>query len=205
LEGSPTGAGNLEWFVSQFLEEKKELLRQAGAGSVFAWADAEVARLSPHEQDPFFLPFLYGTNVGYPVKSCILGLTSRHTRADVMRAVYEGCVFAHNTHLERLYAFRSKPQVIRLTGGAARSEVWSQMFADIFQIPVEIPRGTELGALGAAIAAAVACGRYSSYEEAVAGMTRISRRHAPDPLRRDVYAIRFKKYLKAIAALKRFF
>ena len=205
LEGSPTGAGNLEWFVSEFLCDKKELLKQAGGTSVYAWADAAVAELTPHENDPLFLPFLYGSNVGYPAKSCFLGLTSRHTRTDVMRAVYEGCVFSHNTHLQRLYKFRAKPEVIRLTGGASRSAVWTQLFADIFQVPVEIPDGSELGALGAAVAAAVACGIHPSYEAAVAAMTRIARRHTPDPLRRDFYALRYERYLKAVESLRSFF
>ncbi len=202
LEGSPTGAGNLEWFVSEFLSDKRELLKQAGKESVFAWADAAVAALSPHEDDPLFLPFLYGSNVGYPAKACFLGLTSRHTRTDVMRAVYEGCVFSHNTHLQRLYKFRAKPEVIRLTGGASRSAVWVQMFSDIFQVPVEVPDGSELGALGAAVAAAVACGLYPSYEKAVASMTRVARRYEPDAQRRAIYALRYEKYLKAVEALK---
>jgi L-xylulokinase len=205
LEGSPTGAGNLEWFVSEFLSDKQELLKQSGGERVYAWADAAVGRLTPHESDPLFLPFLYGSNVGYPAKACFLGMVNRHTRADVMRAVYEGCVFSHNYHLQRLYAFRAKPEVIRLTGGASRSAVWVQMFADIFQVPVEVPDGSELGALGAAIAAAVACGLYPSYEKAVAAMTRVARRHEPDPARREIYALRYAKYLKAVEALKNFF
>jgi len=205
LEGSPTGAGNLEWFVNEFLGEKQELLKQAGQGSVYAWADAAVGANAPRENGPLFLPFLYGANVGYPAKSCFLGLESRHTRDDVMRAVYEGCVFSHNTHLLRLYAFRAKPDVIRLTGGAARSAVWSQMFADVFQVPVEIPDGSELGALGAAVAAAVACGIHPTYEAAVAAMTRVARRHDPDPARREIYAARYAKYLKAVSALRDFF
>jgi L-xylulokinase len=205
LEGSPTGAGNLEWFVDEFLGDKKELLRQAGGERVYAWADAAVGKLAPHESDPLFLPFLYGSNVGYPAKACFLGMVNRHTREDVMRAVYEGCIFSHNYHLQRLYAFRAKPEVIRLTGGAARSAVWSQMFADIFQVPVEIPDGSELGALGAAVAAAVACGLYPSYEAAVASMTRVARRHEPNPALREIYALRYAKYLKAVEALKVFF
>lgn len=205
LEGSPTGAGNLEWFAGEFLSDKKELLRQAGQGSVFAWADATVAALAPHADDPVFLPFLYGSNAGYPAKACFLGLTSRHTRADAMRAVYEGCVFSHNTHLRRLYKFRPKPEVIRLTGGAARSAVWTQMFADVFQVPVEVPDGSELGALGAAIAAAVACGVHPSYEAAVSAMTRVARRHEPDASRSEIYAGRYEKYLRAVEALKGFF
>ncbi|HNX34092.1 MAG TPA: FGGY-family carbohydrate kinase [Kiritimatiellia bacterium] len=205
LEGSPTGAGNLEWFIGEFLGDKKELLRREGQGSVYAWSDAAVAAKVPRENDPLFLPFLYGSNVGYPAKACFLGLESRHTREDVLRSVYEGCIFSHNTHLQRLYAFRSKPDVIRLTGGAARSTVWSQMSADIFQVPVEIPDGTELGALGAAVAAAVASGIYPSFETAVASMTRVARRHEPDAARRDIYALRYAKYLKAVSALREYF
>ena len=205
LEGSPTGAGNLDWFVNEFLADKKELLKQAGTGPVYAWADTTVGAMTPRESDPLFLPFLYGSNVDYPAKACFLGLENRHTRNDVMRAVYEGCAFSHNTHLQRLYAFRNKPEVIRLTGGAARSAVWMQMFADIFQVPVEIPDGSELGALGAAVAAAVACGIYPSYEVAVASMTRVARRHEPDPSRGEIYAKRYAKYLKAVSALRDFF
>jgi L-xylulokinase len=122
-----------------------------------------------------------------------------------MRAVYEGCAFAHNTHLRRLYKFRPPPEVIRLTGGASRSAVWTQMFADIFQVPVEVPEGTELGALGAAVAAAVACGLHASYEQAVAAMTRVARRFEPNPLLEGVYRARYEKYLKAVKALKGFF
>lgn len=202
LEGSPTGAGNLDWFVSEFLAERQTLLKQSGAGGVFAWADATVAPLAPREDDPLFAPFLYGSNCGAPAKAAFLGLTSRHTRDDVLRAVYEGCVFSHNTHLQRLYAFRPKPDVIRLTGGASRSAVWAQMFADIFQVPVEIPDGSELGALGAAIAAAVACGLHPSYEAAVRAMTRTARRHEPDPLRAATYAARYAKYTRAVERLK---
>jgi len=205
LEGSPTGAGNLEWFVSEFLGDKKTLLKQEGIGSVYVWADAAVSAMAPRESDPLFLPFLYGSNVGYSAKACFLGLESRHTRNDVMRAVYEGCIFSHNYHLQRLYAFRPKPEVIRLTGGAARSAVWVQMFADIFQVPVEIPDGSELGALGAAVAAAVACGIHPSFERAVAAMTRIARRYEADASRRDIYTLRYAKYLKAIATLRDFF
>jgi L-xylulokinase len=120
----------------------------------------------------------------------------------VLRAVYEGCVFSHNMHLQRLYAFREKPEVVRITGGAARSAVWMQMFADIFQVPVEVPEGTELGALGATIAGAVATGLYPSFEDAIRAMTRMARRYEPNPLRAEIYATRYAAYSKACTALK---
>ena len=205
LEGSPTGAGNLEWFVAEFLEEKRILLDRGREGSVWQWADGVVAGLEPLEDDPLFLPFLYGSNVGAGYKACLLGMESRHGRDRVLRAVYEGCIFSHNWHLDRLCKFRPRPAAVRLTGGASKSSVWVQMFADIFQLPVEVPDGSELGALGAAIAAAVACGVYASYEQAVAAMTRVARRQQPNPDLACVYAARYHKYLAAVEALGPYF
>ena len=91
---------------------------------------------------------------------------------------------------------------IRLTGGAARSEVWGQIFADVFQAPVEIPSGTELGALGAAICASVAAGCHPGYAEACRAMVKIARRQEPDPANRDVYATKYDRYRSVLAALE---
>jgi len=200
LEGSPTSASNLEWFVTEFLSAEKAAAEEDGK-SVYELCNEMVASVSAEETSITFLPFLYGSNVGAGAKSCFVGLEGFHTRAHVVRAIYEGIVFGHNTHLQRLLNFRDRPEVIRFTGGAARSKVWVQMFADCFQIPVEIPAGTELGALGAAIAAAVAVGCYSSYEEAVGAMTSIARRQDPDPTQKEIYAAKYDRYKKVITAL----
>ncbi len=199
LEGSPTSASNLEWFVTEFL--RPEFEAKGAADKVFDACNAMVASVDPAANDIVFLPFLYGNNVPSGGKSCLIGLEGHHRRADVVRAIYEGVVFGHNTHLQRLLNFRDVPDVIRFTGGAARSEVWVQMFADCFQIPVEIPAGTELGALGAAIAAGVACGEFAGYEEAVSAMTRIARRQDPDPAMKEVYAEKYARYQKTISQL----
>jgi len=75
------------------------------------------------------------------------------------------------------------------------------MISDAFGVPVEIPDGTELGALGAAICAAVAVGCYESYEKAIGAMVRFSRVHRPDPALKAVYAGKYERYKKVIAAL----
>ena len=110
-------------------------------------------------------------------------------------------MFSHKWHVDRLLRFRSAPASIRLTGGAAKSEVWAQMFADVFQAPVEVPQGTELGALGAAICGAVACGIYSSYEEACAAMVRLSRTHEPNRSAADCYRRKYQRYLRLLEAM----
>jgi L-xylulokinase len=196
LEGSPTSAGNLEWFLDRLVREEGE----AGA-AVYQRCDEAVAATGPEDSDIIFLPFLYGTNEKSAAKSSFLGLEEHHTRDDLLRAVYEGIVFSHHHHLQRLLQFRDVPDCIRMTGGAAHSEVWVQMFADCFQIPVEVPTGTELGALGAAIAGAVATGIYPGYREAVAGMTSVACRYKPDPLKAEVYAGKYQRYKKAVTVL----
>jgi L-xylulokinase len=203
LEGSPTSAGNLEWFAAEVLGSEREALAARGR-SVYDLCNELVASADPRAPGPVFLPFLYGSNVHPSAKACLIGLEGRHTRAHVLRAAYEGVVFAHLAHVRRLLQFRSRPESIRLTGGAARSAAWGQLFADAFQIPVEVPAGTELGALGAAIAAAVACGAHPGYAEAAAAMTRVARRHDPDPALADAYAGKYARYRACLAALDPF-
>jgi L-xylulokinase len=75
------------------------------------------------------------------------------------------------------------------------------MFADALQRPFEVPAGTVLGALGAAIAAAVACGLHAGYTEAVAAMTRIAHRYEPDRTKAGAYAAKYERYQKVLRAL----
>lgn len=201
LEGSATSASNLEWFASEFFEAERAELARTGGGSVYELCNALVAQTRPEESGIVFLPFLYGCNVSLDGKAAFFGLDGWQTRAHVLRAVYEGIVFSHRWHMERLLQFRSPPERIRLSGGAARSGVWVQMFADILQTPVEVPSGTELGALGAAIGAAVAAGLYPTYEAACAAMVRMSRTCLPNTALADVYQAKYTRYRKLLDAL----
>ena len=93
------------------------------------------------------------------------------------------------------------PERIRLSGGAARSEVWVQIISDIFQVPVDVPDGTELGALGAAICAAVAVGKYESYQAACDAMVRFSRSYTPNTDLADLYKTKYARYKTVLDAL----
>ena len=200
LEGSATSASNLEWFVTEFLQAPRSRGPRKGR-SPYDLANDLVAATKPEDAAIVFLPFLYGSNAGPDARAALLGLAGWHTRGHVLRAIYEGVVFGHRTHVDRLLKFRAMPKTIRFTGGAARSKVWVQIFADVFQVPVEVPEGTELGALGAAIAAGVAAGCHRSYEAAMKAMVRFARRHQPDPARKDLYEAKYRRYQAALAAL----
>ncbi|MGL4593155.1 MAG: FGGY-family carbohydrate kinase [Thermoguttaceae bacterium] len=195
LEGSATSASNLEWFVSRFFECDKELLNIKGdARNIYEYCSELVSQTNPSDTNIIFVPFLYGNPVDLDAKACLFGLDGRHTRSHVMRAVFEGIVFGHRWHADRLMKFRDQPDTIRLTGGAVNSAVWAQMFADIFQIPVEIPAGTELGCFGAAICGAVAVGLFPSYTEACDAMVRIDRRFEPDKSLIEIYQKKYSHY-----------
>jgi L-xylulokinase len=105
------------------------------------------------------------------------------------------------THMDNLKNYREMPRTVRLTGGAARSDTWVQIFADCFQSTVEIPDGTELGALGAAIAAGVAAGCFPDYHKAIESMVRFSKTVTPNAEARDIYQQKYHNYRKIIDIL----
>ncbi len=198
-EASATSASNLEWFASQFLGAEGQPADQGR--SVYDLCNDLASATRPQEANIVFLPFLFGSNAAPDAKACLLGLAGWHTRAHVVRAIYEGVVFGHRAHVDRLLRHRGPFQSIRLTGGAARSRPWVQVFADCFQMPVEVPAGEELGALGAAMCAGVAAGVFHDWQEAVAAMVRLDRVQEPDQALAAVYAGKYARYQKVIAAL----
>ena len=200
LEGSPTGASNLEWFVTELM--KKNGFKASPDQSVYALCDIEVDKTSAEDADIICLPFLYGNNCGGNARAAYIGMEGHHTRNDMLRAVFEGIVFSHRTHIEKLMKHREAPTEIRMGGGAGKSKVWTQIFADILQIPIEIPEGTETGALGAAICAGSAAGIFSSLEDGISKMVSMGRRVKPDRQKAEIYNRKYDLYRKAVKVLK---
>jgi L-xylulokinase len=202
LEGSATSASNLEWFVTEFFVEERKQAKEQGR-SVYELCNQLVAGTSPEDAQIVFVPFLYGTNAGANVraKASFVGLGGWHTRAHVVRAVYEGIVFSHKSHIEKLLPFREMPKAARIAGGAARSPVWLQIFADVLQIPIEVTTGTELGTLGAAICAGVATKQFESFEQAAEKMVEVSQTYTPAPGKKELYEKKYAAYRKTIETL----
>jgi L-xylulokinase len=115
--------------------------------------------------------------------------------------VYEGVAFSHRTHVGRLMTVRPPARAARIAGGAAKSDVWLRIFADVLQLPIEVTACEELGAMGAAMAAGVGVGLFSSFEEAADRMVRVTRTVDPDPRAGPVYDEKYAHYREAIAAL----
>lgn len=200
-ESSATSAGNNEWFVRQLLPEVKEAAKEAGR-SVYDVMNEWVESIPPETFVPVFLPFLMASNVHPNAKGSFVGISVGHTRRHLLRSVYEGIAFCHRYHTEKLLATRTEPpKCIRLAGGAANSPVWTQMFADILQLPVQTVAANETGALGCAIASAVAVGDYPDLSAAAAAMCRISEAVNPRPEYREVYDRKYALYRKTIECL----
>ena len=207
LEGSATSAANLEWFVTNFFEADNRLLEAGDTSNVFDLCNELVEATEAdgvRDSGITFLPYLYGSPVSIDAKACFVGLDGSHTRADLLRAIYEGVVFGHRWHVEKLLRFRSMPEAVRLTGGACKSDVWMRIFADILQTAIEVPAGSELGALGASICGSVAVGMHESYETACDAMVRIDRRFTPNRDNAEAYEAKYARFKRIIEILNSF-
>ncbi|MBH0239490.1 FGGY-family carbohydrate kinase [Methylobrevis albus] len=199
-EGAATSASNLEWFCKTVLDG--EAARAATRGlSIYDVCNTLVADGLGRDNDILFFPFLFGGPDGAPAG--LLGLSAGHELGDVIRAIYEGIVFAHKHDIDILLSGpdAARPTSIRLAGGASRSKVWAQLFADALDLPVEIPAGTELGAQGVAIIAAAAIGAYPDLATAQQNMVRVGQRYEPRGERTAIYTRKHARYIATAGAL----
>lgn len=197
-ESSSTGAGNLEWVISNcFYHETPPAGKK-----LYVHLDEMAAGVPAGDCDVYFLPFLQGSNRHPLAKASFIGLTSFHTKAHLLRSVYEGVVYSAKSHIDKLLLVRENPAAIRMAGGAANAPFWVQMFADILEFPIETVTGVnELGALGCAMAAAIAAGIYKDYQEAAVAMVRISSPVYPDSKMATLYRSKYEKYTVLCDAL----
>lgn len=199
-ESSPTSAGNMEWFIRNLMSYEKAEAKENG-GSVYDITNEWVDSIDPKDSNVIFLPFLNGSNEDALAKGTFIGLTAFHNKKHMLRAVYEGIVFSHLTHVKKLLRNRPAPESIRLSGGAANSDVWVQIFADAFQIPIDVIEDKEIGAQGAAIAAGIAAGIYTDYEDAVKKTVKITKTIYPRPEYKEIYEEKYATYRAVIDAL----
>ncbi|EIG9523642.1 carbohydrate kinase [Salmonella enterica] len=189
-EASPTSSGNLEWFTAQWGDLSFDEINRA------------IASLPKAGSDLFFLPFLYGSNAGLEMTSGFYGMQALHTRAHLLQALYEGVVFSHMTHLNRMRERFTEVRTLRVTGGPAHSDVWMQMLADVSGLRIELPQVEETGCFGAALAARVGTGVYRSFGEAQRALEHPIRTLLPDMTAHARYQRKYHHYQHLIEALQ---
>lgn len=146
---------------------------------------ADAARVPPGCDGLVFLPYLTGERCPHPdpdARGGWIGLTARHTRAHLLRAVLEGVAFGMAQILDLARAGGVTPAAVRLTGGGARSPLWRQIHADALGVAVESAGGEEGGcALGAALLAASAAGWPEPLPDLCTRVIAATDRLEPDP------------------------
>lgn len=130
-------------------------------------------------------------------KGAMLGFDGRHGRGHIYRAILEAIALTMKGHCDAMFSDLGKrPKKVIVSGGGSNSDLFMQIFADVFGLPAERNEMRGAASLGAAICAAVATGAHADFESAVAAMVRTERSFVPkaantvlyDRLRRDVFA-----------------
>ena len=124
----------------------------------------------------FFLPYLMGERTPHNnpnARGTFVGMTMDTTRADMTQAVLEGVTFALRDALEIARSFGVKIERVRLNGGGAKSPLWCRIVANIMDVKVDKINSAEGPGFGAAILAAVGCGKYASVEEAAKKLIKV--------------------------------
>jgi xylulokinase len=165
-------AGSLRW------------LRDVLAPSMsFDDLTAEAARSEAGADGATFLPYLQGERTPHAdpgATGSLSGLTLRHDRGALVRAVLEGVAYGLRDSLELLRALGVAPVSGRASGGGARSRLWLEIVASVLDLPLERSVVDEGSAYGAALLAGVASGTFASAQEAVASCVRVRETIEPD-------------------------
>ncbi len=193
-EGSPTSAGVLEWAIGVLYPDEAGKM----GGGIYEWLDAIVQKVAPDASDVVFLPFVHGAIRSDRIGGAWMGMNASTRREELLAAVYEGVAFSHRVHVDRLRKNCGAHMRYRLAGGVVNSAVWSQMFSDVLDRPLEVMQTRELGAQGAAISAGIAAGVYADHADAVRRCVHIDRVLMPDPARTKVYAQKYALFQRCM-------
>jgi xylulokinase len=166
--------------------------------------DAEAERWEPGAEGLLFAPYLAGERTPYPdpeARGAFVGLSLRHDRGAMWRAMLEGVAFGLRDSLELLRSLGVEPTVGRVSGGGARSELWLRIVASALGVPLERMESEEGSAFGAALLAGVRAGVFADAQEAVARCVRA--RSVVEPVwdYEDAYA-RFRRLYPALRELQ---
>jgi len=207
LPWSPTGGMVLKWFKDRFGEKEVEEAAAKGADPYDLLCD-QAAGVPPACDGLTLLPFFEGA--GFPeflpnARGVLFGLTLRHGKAHIIRAILESIAYMVRADVEALRRVGVTPDEIRVLGGGAKSRLWCQIKADVLGLPVVIPEVTEAAALGAAIIASVGAGIHPDFPAAVAAMTRPGSKLAPQAENALAYAEGFGTYQRLFERVRDLF
>jgi xylulokinase len=193
--GVTQGAGlSLQWFR-----------RNLAPSSDYDSLTAEAATAPVGSQGLFWLPYLMGERTPHldaAARGGWIGLTAKHTRADLIRSLLEGVSYSQKDCLDIIEGMGVAVESVRLSGGGARSAFWRQMLADVLGKRSVLLETEEGSAYGAALLALVGTGRYASVTEVCKAAIRETSVVEPSLESREVYARGHQTYKSLYPAIK---
>jgi xylulokinase len=173
-------------------------------GADYATLDAEAARWAPGVEGLLFAPYLAGERTPYAdpdARGAFTGLSFRHDRGALARAVMEGVAFGLRDSLELLRDLGVEASAGRISGGGARSDLWVRIVASALRLPIERMRLEEGAAYGAALLAGVRAGVFADAADAVERCVRVRETVEPEWDYEDAYA-RFRSLYPTMKELR---
>lgn len=201
-----SAAGSLRWYRDALCAAEHLVAQQAGR-DVYEELVGAAAKIPAGADGLVFLPYLCGERTPHPdplARGALVGLTLRHTKAHLTRAVIEGVSFGLRDALELMRGLGVAPREIRVSGGGAKSSLWRQILADVFQLDIVRSNVAQGAAFGAAILAAVGVKALPGVEAAAHTIVREMDRTRPGA---DVarYDAMYRRYTALYPALKQEF
>jgi xylulokinase len=188
-----SAAGSLRW------------LRDAVAPGVpFDALLEEAGRWPPGCEGLLFAPYLAGERTPHAdpdARAAFVGLSLRHDRGALVRAVLEGVAYALRDSLELLRELGVQAEVGRISGGGARSSLWRRIVASVLDLPLETAAVEEGAAYGAALLAGCRAGTFAGPREAAERCVQVTSRTEPEPEWTATYAEAYRRFRRLYPAL----
>ncbi|KAF3996274.1 FGGY-family carbohydrate kinase [Glaciimonas immobilis] len=203
--GAIAAGASVSWFREGFCQAEIAAAAQLEGGDAHQILEEEIKNIAPGADGIIFLPYLMGERS--PVwdakaSGAFIGLSLFHTRAHLYRAVLEGVSFALRHNIEAgAKGAQSLDAKLIVVGGAAHSDLWMQMIADVTGYQVYTIEENVEAALGAALLAAVGIGLVDD-NAAKKGWVTLVPRTTPDSVARVRYDHAFSIYCDVYPALK---
>ncbi len=192
-----SAAGSLQWYHDTLAH-----------GESFDDLIAPAADIAPGAEGLLFLPYLTGERTPHPdplARGAFVGLTARHTRAHMTRAVLEGVAFGLKDSFRLIQEVApGGVREVRISGGGAKSLIWRQIMADVLGATLVTTNSTEGAAFGAALLAAVGAGVYADVPTACRATIHTSDPVAPSA-HEPAYRAAYETYQALYPALKEIF
>ena len=193
----------MRWFRDTFYGEWGTGNGKRGTGNLYGLIDAEAAKSPIGANGVFFHPYLQGERCPYwdsNLRASFTGVSISSTRSDFARALMEGVAFSLRDCYRTLEEMKLPVKRIFLIGGGARSPLWSEIVANVFNRPVSVPQPGD-ASFGSCLLAGTGIGVFPDVKAAVAKCLHIDRTIEPDPAAAVKYDHLFTCYRRIHDAL----